>query len=134
MWASQRSEPLWTTLFLCAFWVQVNPLTNRILDYSLSVMLVGDCHCMITRLGFYPLLIYKWTISHLFVEGTEPKVFPSQIINYCIKMNYIHPANMVVYFKCIYRVPGTCWALYEDSHLNKIGTQSWQDHSRFLVK
>lgn len=76
-----------------------------------SFPLVGDCHCTISCSGFNSLLICKWTVSHFFVEGSEPEVFPSEVMHSSIKMNFIHPTNMVVYFKCIYRVLGTCWAL-----------------------
>lgn len=61
---------------------------------------------MIFCSDFYSLLIYKWTKSCFFVEGAEPEIFPSEIVNYYIKMNFIHPTNMVAYFKYIYRMPG----------------------------
>lgn len=81
---------------------------------------------MIFHSGFYSLLIYKWTVSHFFVEGAELEVLPSEMINYYIKINFIHSTNMVVYFKCIYNEylarAGLCT---KDSHMNKIGSLSW---------
>lgn len=49
-------------------------------------------------------------MCYFFGEGPESEVFPSEITNYYIKMNFIHATNIGVYFESIYRVPGTCWA------------------------
>lgn len=95
------------------FWITTFPLVGRLPLY--------DLHS-----GFYSLLICKWTIRHFFVEGPEPEVFPSEIINYYIKMNFIHPTNMAVYFKWYFIEFLAHTGLWtKDWHVNKIGTLSW---------
>ena len=102
LWAGQRHEPLCST---CFYGKMPSELKWSYLHTNFWITpfpLVEDYHCMILCSGFYSLLIYKWTISHFFVEGAEPEVFPSERINDYIKMDFLHPTNMIVCFKCIW--------------------------------
>lgn len=76
---------------MCSEFRQIYFLTNF---GTTTFPLVEDCHCVFSRSGFYSLLIYKRTMDHFFAEGPELEVFSSGLINYCIKMNIIHPANI----------------------------------------
>ena len=70
-------------------------------SFSFSISPSKEIPGLISWLDLLALLIYKWTISHFFVGGAEPEVFPSERINDYIKMDFLHPTNMIVGFKCI---------------------------------